>query len=135
MLEPCCKKGYEWVASVNIRKSGSWLLVCAVMVAGALTGCSTSDEPEPDEPEVAATSSGEVPGFEGTPAELSALMRACFEEHGITTVDDSYGDDGGFAFDNTSVSPEELEAIDAACISEIGQPQMEGLSEERLRER
>lgn len=97
------------------------------LLTTSIVACSTADQEEAQDP----ITSGEEVVFTGTPDEYFELMRSCFEDNGIETVDSTSGSGTEFGYPAT----EEADTAEELCSSTIGEPQMQGLSEEQLRER
>ena len=104
-------------------------IVFLIGVAFSLVGCSAS------EPEISPSPSAS-PIFEGTPEEFTTLWRACIEGLGFATMDLSSGNaDPGFGIDSEGRAPEEIQDANEKCWAELGDPKMQDLSEQELRER
>lgn len=74
--------------------------------------------------------------FSGTPDEYVVVLRGCFEDAGLKTVDPENPADPGFGIDLTDGrSPVERDEIRAECEQSIGQPKISSLSVEELRAR
>lgn len=102
--------------------------VLALSVLMALVGC-TSAAPSPSPTNEGARI------FHGTPAEWSLLFRSCLEDNGLTTADLPDEDPSGFMVSNEGVTEERRTEVTTKCRSEVGEPQIEGLSNEELRRR
>lgn len=105
---------------------GLGVLVISVLMA--LVGC-TSTAPSP------SPTNERAKIFQGTPAEWSLLFRSCLEDNGLTTADLLDGDASGFMLSNDGVTEERRTEVTTKCRSEIGEPQMEGLSNDELHRR
>lgn len=105
---------------------GLGVLVLSLLVTlVGCTGAAPSPPPTNEGPKI----------FHGTPAEWSLLFRSCLEDNGLTTADLPDGDASGFMLSNDGVTEERRTEVTTKCHSEIGDPQMEGLSDDELHRR
>jgi len=105
------------------------LVVHALILLGVATflaGCGSPGEPEP-------TNRASARYFEGTPEEYTALSRACLAEAGFETLPGETAD--GYLVSTEVANSEEFQAASEACGAELGEIQIEGLSDSQLRER
>lgn len=109
---------------------------CASDAQPASSGATPTNAPATatTAPPVSATTEPETTGyFEGTLEEHVALMLGCLKDDGWDVTLESDGVTLGV--DNTGRTDEELIEAQQACNEQIGQVQVQGLSETQLRER
>lgn len=112
--------------TASVRRT---LIVLGLFLPLTLAGCSSA-------PPASVPDDSSSPVFLGTPDEYVVVLRACFEDAGLKTVDPENPADPGFGIDLTDGrSPTERDEIKAECEQSVGQPKISGLSLEELRAR
>ena len=122
----------EWDASLRDLRLIRTLVVCITALLGLgalLTGCGSPTGPEHDPLPSGPTTAY----FDGTPEEYTTLLRACLAEAGIETVDGTTAD--GYLVSTEVANSKEYTDASEACSTELGEIQVEGLSENQLRQR
>lgn len=104
-------------------------------VALSLTGCAAANSAGDTVRARHDTNDVSIKVFEGTPQERVTLVRACLDEAGLRTLDDSMGDPLGYGYSTKGRDPADLAEIRDRCDAEVGVPKMADLTEAELRHR